>query len=413
MPTRTARSVASSSLSSSNGPALCSASQRPSADPDGARATQTASPRLRLATARTGDHPSIHAFLVSVFHGPTSGEFQAQLDEPGYDPADRLIVKDGDEIAAHLRLARQTIQLGSKTLPAARVMDLATAPEFRSRGLATALLAAGERAAAERGILVVVTRTRAPSLFARHGWAACGSHVFSTASPRAVLAELAAARAAAEAATPSSQTLLQLPPAPLIVRPLRRIELPAVVRLYEQARSGHCGWPVRDEAYWEWLLARGASDRVYIAATAPESVDFKTLIDSIVGYCCVRQSRIVELIAADSASDIPRQLAERVCADAREEDGWEMRCDAPATNALHQLFRQAGGRLTINQEFGGEVFMAKLLDPLAVLRRLAHVFAERAAAAGIARPAELGIELRAGGGRVACRTAGVVERFRI
>jgi hypothetical protein len=106
------------------------------------------------------------------------------------------------------------------------------------------------------------------------------------------------------------------------------------------------------------------------------------------------------------------QLAERVCADSREEDSWEARCDAPASDALHQLFRQAGGRLTIHQEFGGEVFMAKLLDPLAVLRGLTDVFAERAAAAGIARPAELGIELRAGGGRVASRTAGVVERFR-
>src|SRR5438045_2269930 len=166
MPTRTARSVASSFSSS------------PLSPPN-----PVSSPRLRLATARTGDHPSIHGFLVSVFHGPTSGEFQAQLDEPGYEPADRLIVKEGEEIAAHLRLARQSIQVGSAILPAARVMDLATAPEFRSRGLATALLAAGERAAAERGILVVLTRTRVPSLFARHGWAICGSHVFSTASP--------------------------------------------------------------------------------------------------------------------------------------------------------------------------------------------------------------------------------------
>src|SRR5262249_33484268 len=146
---------------------------------------------------------------------------------------------------------------------------------------------------------------------------------------------------------------------------------------------------------------------------APESVDFKTLLDSIVGYCCVKQSRLVELIAAEATSDVARQLAERVCADAREDDCWEARYDAPATDALHQLFRQAGGRLTINQEFGGEVFMAKLLDPLAVLRHMAAVFAQRAATATIARPAELGIELRAGGGRVAGRTAGVVERFRI
>src|SRR5262249_58593195 len=138
-----------------------------------------------LALAKTGDHPSIHGLLVSVFHGPSAAEFQAQLDEPGYEAADRVIVKDDNQIAAHLRLARQTIQVGSATLPAARFMDLATAPEYRSRGLATALLAAGERAAAERGILIGLTRTRAATLFARQGWSACGRHIFSSASPRA------------------------------------------------------------------------------------------------------------------------------------------------------------------------------------------------------------------------------------
>src|SRR5437762_3478853 len=104
MATRTARSLASSSLLHSQRPQARSA---PSAS-----STHRAAPRLRLATARTGDHPLIHELLVSVFHGPSLAEFHAQLDEPGYEPIDRLIVKDGEEIAAHLRLARQTIQAG-------------------------------------------------------------------------------------------------------------------------------------------------------------------------------------------------------------------------------------------------------------------------------------------------------------
>src|SRR5262245_16417909 len=222
------------------------------------------SPRLRWAFAKTGDHPLIHGLLVSVFHGPSPGEFQAQLDEPGYEPVDRLIVKDGDQIAAHLRLARQTIQVASAALPAARFMDLATAPEYRSRGLATALLAAGERAAGERGVLVGVTRTRVPALFARQGWSVCGRHVFSTASPRAVLAELTAAAEAVKTADQSAEFLRSYPES-IVVRPLRRIELRAIVRLYEQHIAGKSGWPLRSEAYWEWLLARGACDRVYVA----------------------------------------------------------------------------------------------------------------------------------------------------
>src|SRR5262245_10974938 len=110
MATRTARPFASSSLLHSQRPSARSAPSIVSTVPT--------TSRLRLAAARTGDHPLIHELLVSVFHGPSLGEFHAQLDEPGYEPIDRLIVKDGEEIAAHLRLARQTIQAGSATLPA-------------------------------------------------------------------------------------------------------------------------------------------------------------------------------------------------------------------------------------------------------------------------------------------------------
>jgi GNAT superfamily N-acetyltransferase len=406
MATRTARSVArvsSSSLSKSNRPVASPA--LPSAT------TPAAAPRLRLAAAKTGDHPLIHALLVSIFHGPSSSEFQAQLDEPGYEPSDRLIVKDADQIIAHLRLARQTIQLGSVTLPVARFMDLATATEYRSRGLATALLAAGERAAAERGVLVGLTRTRVPSLFAHQGWSLCGRHVCSTASPRAVLAELAsdAANQSADEASP----LMRPTVAPIFVRPLRRVELRAVVRLYDQLLQNHSGWPTRSEAYWEWLLARGACDRIFVAATESETSDFAKLLESIVGYVCVRNARIVELVTVPNRDDVARHLVERVCADCREQDGWAMRYDAPQVDPLHNLFRRAGGRLTATPEQFGEYFMAKLLDPLAALRHASPAIFERARSSDVSRPCELGIELRAGGGRKNGRSSGVVERFRI
>ena len=403
MATRTARPFASSSLLQS---------QRPSARSAVSASTNLQpAPRLRLATARTGDHPLIHELLVSIFHGPSLPEFHAQLDEPGYEPIDRLIVKEGEEIAAHLRLARQTIQAGCATLPAARFMDLATATEYRSRGLATALLAAGERAAMERGIVVGLTRTRAPALFAHLGWSVCGSHVFSTVSPQSVLAELSATNMAAEA---DDRTLLRpTTPEPIIVRPLRRIDLRAVVRLYDAHTAGKFGWPLRSEAYWEWLLARGACDRIYVASTSADTADFAHMLASIVGYVCVKQSRIVELITVPGRQDVARHLAERICADAREQDGWTIRHDAPADHPLHELFRSAGGRLNISQEVSGEVFMAKLLDPLAALRQLSANFVERAKAAGISKATELGIELRSGGGRKTSGASGVVERFKI
>jgi GNAT superfamily N-acetyltransferase len=402
MSTRTARSVASGRSPSSL------SSPRPAASAPG---------RLRLVSARTGDHTAIHRLLRSVFHGPSLAEFQAQLDEPGYDPANRWIVKDGEQIAAHLRLARQAIHIGSAALPATRFMDVATAPEYRGKGLASALLAAGERAAAERGVLVGLTRTRVPSLFARAGWSVCGEHCFSTAAPRPVLAELAA-QSATDAASESAAGWLLPRTDAVSVRPLRRIELGALIRLYDQAAVTHCGWPLRDSAYWEWLFARGACDRAYVATSSAETAGRAALDGGICGYALVRQARMVELVTSPGRTDVARELVRRVCADATEQDEWLVRCDAPAAHPVHSLLATAGGRLTVARELNGEWFMAKLLDPLAALRALAPLLARRAADSGLTLPCELGIELRnssaAGLPAIALRSrAGVADRFRV
>ena len=373
---------------------------------------------LRLAHAKTGDHQAIHRLLVSVFHGPTPGEFHAQLDEPGYEAADRLVVRDGDQIAAHLRLARQTIQLDSIGLPAARFMDLATSPEYRSRGLATALIAAGERAARERGVLIGLTRTRAAALFARQGWSICGRHLFSTAAPRQVLAELAATSSGDATLDTAATALFRPRPEPIVVRPLRRVELPAIVRLYNENLAGRAGWPRRSEDYWDWLLARGACDRIFVAATGPEPADLTKLLETIVGYAFVRQGRIVEVVGDPRRPEVAMQLAARVCADASEQGDWLVRCDAPPDHPLHALLRGAGGRLVSQQQLDGEVFMAKLLDPLTVLRQSAGVLHARAKAAGLGQNLRLGLELRShsGGGLRGGQgrgTSGLVERYRL
>jgi len=392
-----------------------SSSPRLKSPPAALSVTRPASPPgLRLLAARAGDHHKIHRLLLSVFHGPSPAEFHAQIEEPGYEAADRLVVKDDDEIAAHLRLARQTIQLGSVTAPVVRFMDLATAPEYRSRGLASALLTAGERSARERGTLIALTRTRVPTLFAQLGWSVCGQHVFSTAAPRAVLAELSAEAERSAASEEAPATILFEPrQAQVAVRPLRRIELDAVGRLYAQNLAGKCGWPIRSEAYWEWLLARKSCDRVFVAASGGEPNSIAELLASIVGYAFVRQSRIVELVTAPGQGDVARQLAARVCADACEHTDGHLRCDVEPSHPLHNLLRRAGGHVTTCRELSGEVFMARLLDPLMALRQMLGELASRADAADLPLPSELGVELRAGGGSKGGAKPGVVERYLI
>src|SRR5688500_4645906 len=196
----------------------------------------------RLTRASAGDHSAIHQMLLAVFQGPSAAEFQAQQDEPLYEPTDRLVVKCGPEIAAHLRLTKRTLRFGPLQLPAAGFMDLATAPEYRGNGFASAMLAAAERVAAHESAVLGVTRTRVPSLFARQGWAVCGRHEFSTASARRVLAQLCDKLPQRGASSNNGSEVPPLLAAPqrkeLQVRPLRRIELPAVIEVYNRRTRG-------------------------------------------------------------------------------------------------------------------------------------------------------------------------------
>ncbi len=349
-----------------------------------------------LLPARAGDHLPIHHLLLAAFHGPTPTEFQAQLDEPGYDPADRLVVKLGERVAAHVRLRRRTLLSAGVQLPAVQLLDLATSAEYRGLGFASSLIAAAERRARDSGVLVALTRTRAPALFARRGWSVCGRHVFSTAGARQILAQLqTTSEGIVTTAAPEPEYLRATARPAISLRPLRRIELPAIMRLYEQSLARRHGSPVRSEAYWEWLLGRGGCDRIYVASEGPDSVDLKEQLAAIRGAVFAREGRIVELLAEDGRRDIAEHLLARVCGDANEQDHWQVRLDAPPGDPLHELVRAAGGQVHQAEELGGEVFMAKALHPRQLLALLGDAFSARLAAASVELPTQLGLEIQA------------------
>jgi predicted N-acetyltransferase YhbS len=348
---------------------------------------------FRLTPARTGDHAAIHRLLLAVFHGPTAGEFHAQLDEPGYVAASRLVVRHGPAVVGHVRASRRLIQLSGLAVPAVQLMDLATDAEYRGRGFASGLIAAAERQAREQEIPLALTRTRAVSLFARQGWAVCGRHVFAAAGARRILAHLGATSEGTIDQPQGEEAACVPRPArePIAVRPLRRIELPGVMRVYEAAAPGRWGWPLRSEEYWEWLVNRGAYDRAYVVAEGARPDELAAVQESIRGYAFCKEGRIVELVCDRARPELARQLVARVCAEANELDHWQVRLDAPPDEELHHLFHQAGGQAIQAEELGGEVFMAKLLDPLALLASLDGVFLSRHRAAGLPRPMGLGL----------------------
>lgn len=353
----------------------------------------------RLVPAKAGDHAAVHQLLLNQFRGPSVLEFQAQLDEPLYEPTDRLLVKHRDDIVAHLRLTKRLLQFGSQQIPTAGFMDLATATPWQRRGFASALIGAGERQAVSDGATLGLTVTTAPELFARHGWTACGRQTYSVAGARQVLAHLRATAppdvlSAGEDQNAADALLFRrLPRQPLLVRPLRRMELPAVVRLYEQCAAGSHGAAIRNEVYWDWLMARHAFERAYIAILGDGNLELPELLAAVAGCVFVSGGRIVELLARPGATPaLGLALLARVCSDALERSQYEIRFDGPPHHPLHQILRAAGGSYHSAEEHDGQINMARLFNPLQTLRDMSGEMLKRARAAGLGSQV-LGLEV--------------------
>jgi GNAT superfamily N-acetyltransferase len=340
----------------------------------------------RLVRARAGDHPAIHQFLVSVFHGPSAAEFHAQQDEPLYEPTDRLLVKRGERTLAHVHLTKRVLRYGSLEIPAAGVAHLGTLPEFRRQGLATALLSAAERQMADDGAVLGVVRTVAPQFYLRRGWAVCGRHCYSVCNGRDLLSHLQATRAI-------EPTLLGPRPPPLNIRLWRHVEQAALMRLYAHNTAGTFGPHARSEDYWRWLISRKAYDRIYVAISGPDNLGLEQANAQIVGYAVMKEGRIVELMTDPSSPEAASQLLGRAGADAIEHDRHTLRLDAPPGHALHGFFKEAGGTNHHHEADHGEVLLARVFEPIQFLWMLCGDLHVRARSAQLVRPCELGLNV--------------------
>lgn len=357
----------------------------------------------RVETAGPGDHPLVYQLLRSVFHGPSDSEFHAQLDHPLYEPSHRLLVRRRGLPVAHVRTCPREMNWGSLRLTAAYLADLATLPEFSGRGYATALLSAVEESARRASAELMVLRTGRPEFYARRGWVICGRHAYSSASPRNLLAVLHST--ARGRRLPSFDPLGESAHPVLNVRLWRHIEQDDLQRLYRAATDGAYGAPVRNDAYWHWLLCRRGYDRIYVAVESAASSSgasassTASAAETIVGYAVMQRGRIVELIAEQQRGDVKAALLARACSDAIERDEHLVRYDAPPGDCLHPVFEQADGMCRWREIDDDEVFMINVFTPVRLLRRMADLLHERACAADLPRPFELGIDV---GGRRLC-----------
>jgi predicted N-acetyltransferase YhbS len=345
-------------------------------------AVPTRDPRRRVRSAilqATGaDHPAISCFLADIFAAAGRAEFRAALEDPGYRPDDRLMLRRGGRIIAHVHLTRRTLQFGSLALPTAGLGWLATAPHCRNQGLGTHLLRAAQQHMAAQGVLVGLLRTRVPLFFRSTGWALCRGPSCSMAGTRAIMARLL------------DRGLRVGAPRHLHIRPWRRWEHMALARIYRKNLTDSYGPLERSHAYWQWLLRRQAYDQLYVALEGSKDWEVDQSDAAIVGYAAIKGHRILELFASPGRDRVAAELLARACGDAIEHDRHNLALHAPANCRLFSIFQEAGSAVMEAPADEREVCMAYLPDPVRLMEQLGPELQRRAEAAALERPLELG-----------------------
>lgn len=341
---------------------------------------------FHIVPARAGDHHDLHALLTSVLHQPSSAEFHAQLDDPFYEPSDRLLVKRNHQIVAHARISNREMHFGGALMPISTLSDLVVLPEYRREGCAIQLLRAAEQSIVESGSRMAFLRTRHPEFFANLGWTIGVRHSYSTAGARDILSRLQ--QREIPVCNPLAPDIV-----PLNIRMWRHVELAALTRLYSQRVQNSFGSLARSEAYWQWLVSRRAYDSIYVAIEGPDKLELTDELTPIVGYAVMREGRIVELVTAPHHEGAAAQLLSRACGDAIERDLHHVRLDAPPVEPLHRILAEAGGVYCGDETDNGEVTMVKLFDPMQLLIDSLDRIHQRAKDANLDLPCELGLLL--------------------
>ena len=337
-----------------------------------------ATDQFRFDVGTPGDHAAIQQLLSSVFHGPSRDDFAAALEDPFYEPNDRIIVRRGARVLGHVQLAQRVVRYGDRELPTSVWYRLAVLPEYRGRGFGARLVVKAEAAMRADGSVLGLLTTRIPHYFRKFGWAACIRHSHAQVGARDVLAQLSA-RGLPIAASDDD----------LNIRPWRHVELPSLVRLYDAATARAFGPCRRTEAYWRWLVGRQPTEGLLVALAGPHRHGFDMHDDAIVGYALVRDDRVLEIVAAPNRSGVMERLLARACGEAIERDHHVVQVNLPPDDELWSVVEAAGGTAHRSEAYQGEVTMAKLLDPAAFLRDLLPDLQRRAAATSLRRPIEL------------------------
>ena len=361
---------------------------------------RTLTDNTSILAGNAGDNPLVLQLLIQANQCDLAEDFQSRLDEPLYQPSDRLLVRRDDQLIGQVQVSKLIAWFHGQRFPIARLQDFVTLPEYRANNIDAPLLEVAESVAVNEGAILGVVRTDRPEWFEHHGWSCCRGQGHTRANTRAILSHLDA-----------QQTRRSRRAAKIEIRTWRHFELDCISRVYQQMSTNMWGSLQRSLENWQWLVGRKAHDQILIAiehnsetsdedpaVSTPDQGDQARTTDladlPIVGYAVVRDSCIVEMLTLPGHASVRAQLLSQACRDAIDRDHHFVSLHTPAADPMHELLVTAGGSWIADSAASGGRWMLKLLAPDRWIERLYPVLHERARDAGIRRPLE--IELAVG-----------------
>jgi GNAT superfamily N-acetyltransferase len=256
-------------------------------------------------------------------------------------------------------------------------------PDIRGQGFGSLLLRRAERHMVEEGHAAGLLATSHPEFFARFGWVPCGRRSQYNANVCRILSVL------------SAKGLYPKIRKPLDIRPLRRMELPAVAELYRMNVQQRYGPLERSDDYWQWLVNRGAFDEFLVAIDRRSARRSSRSEDALVGYAVLKDHRIVELFTLPDHSKAGIQLLSRACGEAIERGIDTLRIDLAPKHRLNRVLKAAGATRGSGGSRHEEVLMAKVLCPERMLQQLNVELLDRAVTGGLPLPLDFGLAVDA------------------
>jgi predicted N-acetyltransferase YhbS len=322
---------------------------------------------VEFSVGSEADHEAVYQSLLHVFHGPDRESFLGALNDPVYQPSQRLLAKVDGRVVSHVHLTERIVRYGSSTLPMNGVMWVGTLPEYRGLGFAQNLMRLAATRAKEAGTAIQALTTGMPQFYRPLGWGVCGRVTFAQTLSRNLPAV--------------SDGVADGKGGPWQVRPWRQVELSNLIRLYDAQYARTTGSVLRTEDYWRWIIGRKYAHVIWVACQG----------DEVRGYAFVKDHRVLEIASDPAYPQALKALLGRVRAEALERAYPEVVVYAPADHPVIDAFRAASGKLVDQEDWENSVSMYRTVSPDTFLKAALPELTRRAQAASSHFPMELGL----------------------